>query len=158
MSDWKVTTGTTGMDAIIRDLKAAGNVEPLAIEIRHSAGPARTANKNAKIAAIQKQLGRNPWFLTAAELRKMQPRLVAAVEQISAGHPRAIHGAAEAIGKDMVAAYRAHIAAGKNPRGSMRKLTKAGSIRKAKKHGHQPPILVDTGELRDSLTWRIVKL
>lgn len=121
-----------------------------------NSGPKRSGNENYKILAIQRSLyHREPTFISGDEMRAIRRSIK---EAFTSGAVNAVGGMrrlAEAIGQKMIRLYRLHIAAGVSKSGTMKSLANSTRTAKIRKGTVSKPILVDTGEMRDSLTFRV---
>lgn len=145
------------MDGMLRRVEArAKGLGSAVITTLCSAGPTRTGNQNYKILAIQRYLyKREPTFLTTAERASVRKMIAAAFHSGAVNAVGGMRRLAEDIGQKMVRLYRLHIAAGVSRSGEMKGLANSTRSAKIRKGTINNPILVDTGELRDSLTYRV---
>jgi hypothetical protein len=147
----------SGTDKMLKRVEArAKGIGVAVITTLCAAGPNRSGNQNYKIIAIQRYLyKREPAFLMPDERKSIRKMIAAAFHSGSVNVAGGFLKLAEEIGKKMVRAYRLHIAAGVSRSGEMKGLANSTRSAKIRKGTISNPILVDTGEMRDSLTYRV---
>jgi hypothetical protein len=163
MSFWSAKLESRTGEMLKRVESRAKGIGVAIITTLCNAGPKRSGNENYKILAIQRYLyKREPTFLSTDErrdIRKMiraafrRPRRKSGVAPVN--QPGGLRRLADAIGQKMVRLYRLHIAGGVSKSGVMKGLEASTRQAKVRKGTISNPIMVDSGEVRDSLTYRV---
>lgn len=130
------------LDAIVRQGRS---IKPYMITVRVG-GSRRSPSDNARIMAIQRTLGRDPWYLTSEESRSLGAITRSALSSPDPGAELA--RLAPDIGRAMVRYFRDHIDMHRARKGAMP--PNAPSV--VRRKGGKPP-LRDSDELYNSLTF-----
>lgn len=156
MAFWSTKLESRMGDMLRRVEARARGIGVAVITTLCAAGPKRSGNQNYKILAIQRYLyKREPAFLTADERRDIRKMIAKAFRTRAVNEIGGFALLANEIGAKMVRAYRLHIAAGVSKSGAMKGLANSTRSAKIRKGTISNPIMVDTGEMRDSLTYRV---
>jgi len=156
MSFWSAKLESRTGEMLKRVESRAKGIGVAIITTLCNAGPKRSGNENYKILAIQRYLyKREPTFLSTDERRDIRKMIAAAFRTGAVNAAGGFARLANDIGAKMIRLYRLHIAAGVSKSGAMKGLEPNTRKAKVRKGTISNPIMVDTGEVRDSLTYRI---
>jgi len=131
----------------------AEGVAAYELTLRTSAGATRSAAQNMDVIERQRQQGRDPFFLSPEErgvLHQVFRDVLGRVKTLAA-----LEEAAHEIGRRVVAFYRDHIDRKQSASGLTPPVSKRTQREKDKAGRGSSPPLVNSGELRGCLTYRV---
>lgn len=117
----------------------------------------RDARQNSMIRWVQvRKFGRNPWFISRAEYKVIRDIVRGAMGGITGQD--SLEVAAVRIGEYMRDKYREHIRTKRSRTGPTPEVNEKRKKTKIRIHGKYQPPLLDTGQLLDSIRFRVSKV